>query len=62
MKRIEKNDEKLDEEERLKQELAEGYKARRKEGTQINEEWEVATLESWLREDYQTAKVPTTPT
>ena len=35
------------EEEQLRQELIEGYKARRKEAEEINKEWEYATLESW---------------
>jgi hypothetical protein len=35
------------EEERLRETLAEGYRARREEGAGINAEWEVATLEDW---------------
>ena len=35
------------EEEQLRQELIEGYKARREEDAELNKEWEYATLESW---------------
>ena len=35
------------EEERLKQDLREGYAARSAEGAAINAEWEAATLEGW---------------
>ena len=35
------------EEEQLKQDLIEGYGARREEDAGINKEWEAATLENW---------------
>ncbi len=35
------------EKETLRKEMAEGYKARREENAEINEEWEEATLEGW---------------
>ncbi len=35
------------EEEQLQQTLIEGYHARREESSQVNEEWEAATLEGW---------------
>ena len=35
------------EESQLRQALVEGYQARREEGSQLGEEWETATLESW---------------
>ncbi len=37
------------EQEQLKQTLIEGYQARREEDTEVNREWEIATLEGWRR-------------
>ncbi|MBI4295444.1 MAG: CopG family transcriptional regulator [Chloroflexi bacterium] len=37
------------EQEQLRQSLVEGYQARREEDTEINMEWEGATLEGWPR-------------
>ncbi|MCL4458799.1 MAG: hypothetical protein M1136_04295 [Chloroflexi bacterium] len=37
------------EREQLRQALMEGYQARREENTEINREWEGATLEGWSR-------------
>lgn len=38
------------EQEHLRQSLVEGYQARRAEDTEINQEWEGATLEEWPRD------------
>jgi hypothetical protein len=37
------------EKEQLRQTLVEGYQARQSEDTDINQEWEGATLEEWQR-------------
>ncbi len=42
------------EEEQLRQELIEGYQARRVEDAGINSEWERATLEHWDESDSDT--------
>lgn len=38
------------EEERLNAELVEGYKARLEEDSELNDEWEQATVQSWPRQ------------